>query len=344
MDTPLPGPAQARIGIIGGSGTYQLPGATVRATLDVGTPYGPPSGPVTLADVAGRTVAFLPRHGGKHSLPPQKINYRANLWALKSLGVEAVISSSAVGGLRQGFGPETFVVTDQLIDRTWGRADTFFDGTVADGVTPAGVQHLPASEPFCPTLRSHLEAALAATGPRLRPAGNGGGDQRTAVLHEGRVAWYVTGGADIISMTQYPEPVLAAELNMGFANLAFITDSDTGHDGSEPVTADAVFARLKKAQRSVLAVLEDTIAAITEDYRAAPADGSDRRRPDHGAPGHTRVRGRRPVRLLVTGGAGFIGSHIVDAALAKGWSVRVLDSLDPGLHPGPPALDSRVEL
>ena len=105
MDTPLPGPAQARIGIIGGSGTYRLPGAAVRATVDVETPYGPPSGPVTLADVGGRTVAFLPRHGGKHSLPPQKINYRANFWALKSLGVEAVISSSAVGGLRHGFGP-----------------------------------------------------------------------------------------------------------------------------------------------------------------------------------------------------------------------------------------------
>ncbi|MGY2744182.1 MTAP family purine nucleoside phosphorylase [Arthrobacter sp. UYCu723] len=258
--------AQARVGIIGGSGTYRLPGARIRATVDVGTPYGPPSGPVTLADVAGRTVAFLPRHGGEHSLPPQKINYRANLWALKSLGVEAVISSSAVGGLHEGFGPETFVVTDQLIDRTWGRTDTFFDGTVADGVTPAGVQHLPASEPFCPALRSLLGAALAAQDVRYVPQG-------TVVVVNGprfstkaESAWYVTGGADIISMTQYPEPVLAAELNMGFANLAFITDSDTGHDGSDPVTAEAVFARLKNAQRSVLAVLEATIAAIGDDY------------------------------------------------------------------------------
>ncbi len=267
--SPSPAP-KARIGIIGGSGTYELPGAEVVAAVDVETPYGPPSGTVTLADVAGRTVAFLPRHGGGHSLPPQKINYRANLWALKSLGVEAVLSSSAVGGLREGFGPDTFVVTDQLIDRTWARADTFFDGTAVDGVPAAGVQHLPASEPFCPVLRAHLAAALAANNTAYVPHG-------TVVVINGprfstkaESAWYVAGGADIISMTQYPEPLLAAELNMGFANLAYITDSDTGHDGSDPVTADAVFARLKAAQPGILAALEATIAAIGEDYRARP--------------------------------------------------------------------------
>ncbi|MBT2534280.1 MTAP family purine nucleoside phosphorylase [Arthrobacter sp. ISL-48] len=266
MEQSSSGPGTARIGIIGGSGTYRLPGATVHATVDVETPFGPPSGPVTLAHLAGRTVAFLPRHGGEHSLPPQKVNYRANLWALKSLGVQAVISSSAVGGLREGFGPDTFVVTDQLIDRTWGRSDTFFDGTVVEGVAPAGVQHLPASEPFCPALRSLLCASLAAQDLNYVPQG-------TVVVVNGprfstkaESAWYVTGGADIISMTQYPEPVLAAELNMGFANLAFITDSDTGHDGSDPVTADAVFARIKDAQRNILTVIEATVAAIGDDY------------------------------------------------------------------------------
>ncbi len=270
MEQSFAGTAQARIGIIGGSGTYGLPGAIVKDTVDVETPYGPPSGTITLAEVAGRTVAFLPRHGGGHSLPPQKINYRANLWALKSLGVEAVISSSAVGGLHEGYGPETFVVTDQLIDRTWGRADSYYDGTVADGVEPAGVQHLPASEPFCPALRAHLATALLAQDVSHVLQG-------TVVVVNGprfstkaESAWYVSGGADIISMTQYPEPLLAAELNMGFANLAFITDSDTGHDGSDPVTADAVFARLKNAQGTVLAVLEATIAAIDDDYAPRP--------------------------------------------------------------------------
>ena len=268
MDDKPQDTAQPRVGIIGGSGTYQLPGARVRATLDVETPYGRPSAPVTLAEVAGQTVAFLPRHGGGHSVPPQKINYRANLWALKSLGVEAVLSSSAVGGLRAGFGPDTFVVTDQFIDRTRGRADTYFDGTVADGVPPAGVQHLPAAEPFCPKLRSFLDTALAERGLVYAPRG-------TVVVIDGprfstkaESAWYVAGGADIISMTQYPEPVLAAELNMGFANLAYVTDSDTGHDGSEPVTAAAVFARLKNAQHHILAVLEATVRAVDTGYRA----------------------------------------------------------------------------
>lgn len=260
------GAPRARIGIIGGTGTYTLPGATTLAVLTIQTPYGPPSGPLTLAEVAGHTVVFVPRHGAGHSVPPHKINYRANLWALKSLGVEAVISSSAVGGLRAGYLPETFVVPDQLIDRTWGRADTYFDGTAPAGAEAAGVQHLPAAEPFCPRLRARLATVLSERQLPHAPAG-------TVVVINGprfstraESAWYSAAGADIISMTQYPEPVLAAELNMGFANLAYVTDSDAGHDGSEPVTAEAVFARLKNAQPDILAVLEATVAAIGDDY------------------------------------------------------------------------------
>ncbi|MFH5877430.1 S-methyl-5'-thioinosine phosphorylase [Arthrobacter sp. NA-172] len=258
------GGLHARIGVIGGSGTYRLPGAEILGQTVVDTPYGSPSGPLTLARISGRPVVFLPRHGTTHSVPPHRINYRANLWALKSLGVEAVLSSSAVGGLREGFPPGTFVVTDQFIDRTWGRADTFYDGDSSPG---AAVQHLPAAEPFCPRLRAILQRALAAKGLVYAPAG-------TVVVINGprfstraESAWYSAVGADIISMTQYPEPVLAAELNMGFANLAYITDSDTGHDGTAPVTAVAVFERLKRAQTGILSVLEETIASIGESYR-----------------------------------------------------------------------------
>jgi 5'-methylthioadenosine phosphorylase len=257
---------RARIGIIGGSGTYTFPGATEPAALTIQTPYGPTSGPLTLARVAGKAVVFVPRHGTGHSVPPQRINYRANLWALKSLGVEAVVSSSAVGGLRVGYGPETFALPDQLIDRTWGRNDTYFDGTSPAGAEPSGVQHLPAAEPFCPGLRARLATILSERKLPHAPAG-------TVVVINGprfstraESAWYAAAGADIISMTQYPEPVLAAELNMGFANLAYVTDSDTGHDGSEPVTAEAVFARLKNAQPDILAVLEATVTTIGDDY------------------------------------------------------------------------------
>ena len=272
MDQPAQDDPAARIGIIGGSGTYRLPGARVSGTVTVQTPYGPPSGPLTLAQVAGRAVVFLPRHGHRHSLPPQKINYRANIWALKSLGVEAVISSSAVGGLRAGYGPKTFVVPDQLIDRTWGRPDTFFDGAVTEGAEAPGVQHLPAAEPFCPRLRDLLARALSDRQLPHAPAGT------VVVINGPRFStraeseWYAAAGADIISMTQYPEPVLAAELNMGFANLACVTDSDTGHDGSEPVTAEAVFARIKNAQPDILAVLEATVAAMGDYVPTRPMD------------------------------------------------------------------------
>ncbi len=257
------GHLSARIGIIGGSGTERLRGSHVLDVITPDTPYGPTSGPVTLTTVGGRTVAFLARHGSGHALPPQQINYRANFWALKSLGVEAIISSSAVGGLRPGYAPETFVLTDQLIDRTGGRQDTYFDGSL-----PTGVRHLPAADPFCSVLRGHLHEALSAQGLEFRAEG-------TVVVINGprfstraESAWYVSGGADIISMTQYPEPVLAAELNMGFANLAYVTDSDTGHDGSAPVTAEAVFDRLNRAQPDILAVLESAVGALEDGYRA----------------------------------------------------------------------------
>jgi 5'-methylthioadenosine phosphorylase len=255
-----------RIGIIGGSGTYRLPGAEVLGQVSIDTPYGPPSGPLTLARVAGRVVAFLPRHGAGHSVPPHRINYRANIWALKSLGVEAVISSSAVGGLREGYPPDTFVVPDQFIDHTHGRSETYYEGSPTDGAPDAGVQHLPAADPFCPRLRILLREALSSRAQPYSPIG-------TVVVINGprfstraESACYVAAGADIISMTQYPEPVLAAELNMGFANLAYITDSDIGHDGTAPVTAEMVFERLKNAQPRILSVLESAISGIDDNY------------------------------------------------------------------------------
>ncbi len=195
-------------------------------------------------------VAFLSRHGRGHRIPPQQINYRANLRALKSLGVRAVISSAAVGGLVPGQRTDSFAVPDQFLDRTWGRADTFYDGSL-----PTGVQHLPAAEPFCPQLRRLLAAALERQGEVFQP------DATVAVINGPRFstraesAALVQAGAHLISMTQYPEPVLAAELNMGFATRAFITDADTGHDGSEPVRAELVLRRLAAAKPRILAVL-----------------------------------------------------------------------------------------
>lgn len=258
--------AQPGLGIIGGSGLYRLPGADVISSEQVDTPYGPTSAPVTLARLGGRDVAFLPRHGTTHALPPHRINYRANVWALASVGVRAVLSSAAVGSLAPDQRPGRFAVVTDLLDRTSGRADTFYDGG-----NDAGVQHLQTTQVWCPVLRGALVAALRRHDEEYRDRAvlaviNGprfAGEAESAALRDA--------GADLVSMTQYPEAVLAAELNLGYATLAYITDADTGHDGSEPVSAQLVFDRLAAAQERVLAVLGTVAADWDAGYRSPQA-------------------------------------------------------------------------
>lgn len=253
--------ARADVGLIGGSGLYRLDGVNILATLIIDTPYGPPSSPVTLAELSGRTLAFLTRHGAGHSVAPHLVNYRANIWALKSLGVRAVVSSSAVGGIGTGYQPGDFVVPDQVIDRTHGRADTFYSGTTG------GVQHLPAADPFCSELRKYLADALGRLDESFHQDGTVVVVQGPRFSTRAESAWFAAAGGHVISMTQYPEPMLAAELNMGFATLAFVTDSDVGRDGEASVDAQTVFARLKEAQPRVVAAISRVIESLSADYR-----------------------------------------------------------------------------
>ncbi|MEV4688623.1 MTAP family purine nucleoside phosphorylase [Microbacterium sp. LWH3-1.2] len=225
------------------------------------TPYGPPSSPITVGVFGGTHVAFLARHGAGHTIPPHRVNYRANLWALASLGVSAVIGSSAVGSLTPDLPPDTFVVPDQLIDRTRARADTFFDGS--------GVQHLAFADPFDADIRRLLVDALTARDERFAPTGT------TVVIAGPRFStraeargWRML-GADIVNMTQYPEAALAAELNLGYASLSFVTDADTGHGADdEAVTAEVVFRRLSAARERITGTLADAVATLPEDYAA----------------------------------------------------------------------------
>jgi 5'-methylthioadenosine phosphorylase len=152
----------ANIGVIGGSGLYELFAPGTADEIDVPTPFGATSSPITIGTMAGKRVAFLTRHGREHSVAPHRINHRANLWALRSLGVRAIVSSSAVGGLHPDYAPGTFVVTDQLIDRTWGRSDTFFEDAV---------QHLSFADPFDPVLRRAAVDAVAGLDVPFRPTG-----------------------------------------------------------------------------------------------------------------------------------------------------------------------------
>jgi 5'-methylthioadenosine phosphorylase len=259
--------APPTIGVIGGSGLYTLlDGAD---EIDVDTPYGAASDRIAVGSLAGRRVAFLPRHGRGHTLPPHRINYRANIWALRSLGVERVIAPCAVGSLRAELAPGTVVVCDQFVDRTAGRRDTFFDGPE--------VAHLGAAEPYCAELRplasrAARDAALVVADRGTVVVVNG---PRFSTRAESRM--YAGMGFDLVNMTQYPEIVLARELGLCYVSLALVTDWDAGLEGEpavKPVTIDevlAVFARTMHTVRAALRLLvEATPATRTCDCGNAP--------------------------------------------------------------------------
>ncbi|MFE9423688.1 S-methyl-5'-thioadenosine phosphorylase [Kitasatospora sp. NPDC006697] len=268
------GIARAEIGVIGGSGLYALLDEVTE--VRVGTPYGAPSDSVFLGEIAGRTVAFLPRHGRDHRLPPHRINYRANLWALHSLGVRQVVGPCAVGGLRPEFGPGTLVVPDQFVDRTSGRVQTFYDGLpLPDGTEPE-VVHVPMADPYCPAGRS---AALAAARAQAWEPVDGG----TLVVIEGprfstraESRWYTDNGWSVVGMTGHPEAVLARELGLCYTSLALVTDLDAGVEEGEGVTHQEVlevFARNVDRLRGVLFKAVEALPATRDCLCSHALDG-----------------------------------------------------------------------
>jgi 5'-methylthioadenosine phosphorylase len=247
----------AEIAVIGGSGFYEMFDRPEELYLD--TPWGYPSGPVTLGSVGGRLVAFLARHGRGHEKAPDRVNYRANLWALHQLGVKRVIGACAVGSLRADLRPGDFVVLDQLVDLTRGRADTYLDPEpVRPGLEHLAVEHVGFADPYCPELGRVLQrdgvhpggTVVVIPGPRF------------ATRAESN--WYRSQGWDVVNMTQYPEAYLARELGMCYAGLALVTDHDTGREGDpdvEAVTMDSVLAVLaanvERARNLLLAALPE---------------------------------------------------------------------------------------
>ena len=273
----------APIGVIAGSGLYELFAPGTRSS-DIATPYGPTSAPIALGEIGGRDVAFLTRHGAGHSVPPHRINYRANIWALRSLGVKALLTFSAVGGLRARCAPGQFVLSDQIIDRTHGRPDTFFDGEV---LAMTGVQHLAAAQPFCPRLRGFAAEALRGAGEDFHPTGTVVVIQGPRFSTAAESRWFRSIGGDTVNMTQYPETMLAAELGMGVVNLSFVTDSDAGvaedstdmgetvgeNSGADVVHHQLVLQRMAAAQPRIKAAIAAIVAGIAADYE--PASGID---------------------------------------------------------------------
>lgn len=245
------------VGIIGGSGFYDF--VDDATAVDFDTPYGEPSAPITVGTVAGHRVAFLPRHGRHHEYVAHRVPFRANVWAMASLGVRTVVGPCSCGSLQPELHPGDFVVVDQLVDRTWGRPGTFYDRGAPEG-SPGFDQplhHQAFADPYDPELRAALVAACAATGVTAHDGGamvviNG---PRFSTRAES--SWFRQMGWSVVNMTGMPEAVLAAEAGMRYASIALVTDYDAGVDGHEPVTMDAVLA----VMRDNIERLRDVLAA-----------------------------------------------------------------------------------
>lgn len=217
---------KAEIGVFGGSGFYDF--VDVLEEVKVETPYGSPSAVITIGEVGGKRVAFMPRHGRDHSLPPHKINYRANVWAFKALGIQRVICPCAAGSLQKHVKPGDFVLCDQYVDRTNGRADTFYDGPITT--------HVSAADPYSEELRKLAIQAASDVGITCHENGTIVVIQGPRFSTRSESKWFRDQGWEVINMTQYPEVHLVKELEMDPLNISLITDYDTGVEGVPPVS------------------------------------------------------------------------------------------------------------
>jgi 5'-methylthioadenosine phosphorylase len=247
---------EARIGVIGGSGLYQIEGLSDIKQVKLTTPFGEPSDIITIGTLQNVRVAFLPRHGQGHRISPSELPARANIYALKSLGVEHIISVSAVGSLEETIHPLDLVIPDQLIDRTKSRVNTFFgQGLVA---------HVGFADPFCPTLARILNETAKTAEANVH-------DRGTCVVIEGPAFstraesfLYRSWGANIVGMTALPEAKLAREAEICYATLAFVTDYDCWHHSEETVTVEMVIANLQKSAQIAKNIVKKAVAQIPE--------------------------------------------------------------------------------
>ncbi len=240
--------------VIGGTGLYNFPGLqnVEKRTLD--TPYGAPSDAVTLGELNGKRVAFLARHASGHSIPPHRINYRANVWALHSLGVKRLVGVNAVGGIREDMGPRTLIVPDQLIDYTHGRYTSFCD---ADG---AKVEHVDMTEPYRPVLRAALLAAAKRAGIAVIDGGCHGITQGPRLETAAEVKKLRRDGCDLVGMTSMPEAALARELHIDYACLAMVANWAAGCGGQAEIMENEVFEHLKHTAAQLPSIIAALLA------------------------------------------------------------------------------------
>lgn len=246
----------ADIGVFGGSGFYSLLDNVQELTIE--TPYGRTSDSIFLAEYEGKRVAFLPRHGRHHTIPPHQINYRANVWAMKSLGVRYLLSPCAVGSLQTDREPEHFVVCDQYVDRTNGRMDTFFEGPE--------VHHVSSADPYCPHLRHIAIDVIREQGIPVHASGTLVVIQGPRFSSKAESRWFTQMGWSVVGMTGYPEAYLALEQEIAVVNISLVTDYDSGLVGDvPPVTSAEVYAVFKRNSERIKGVVLEMIKRIPLD-------------------------------------------------------------------------------
>lgn len=256
--------ATAEVGVFGGSGFYQFLDDVEE--VEVETPYGKPSAPATIGTIGDRRVAFIPRHGRRHELPPHRIPFRANVWAMRELGVRRIIGPNACGALKAELELGEFVVCDQFVDRTSGRADTFYDGPKTT--------HVSVADPYCPDLRALLVETARELGIRAREGGTVVVIQGPRFSTRAESRWFQDAGWDVINMTAYPEGYLARELELCYANISMVTDHDVGVGGHEPVSNEVVietFNRNLERLRELLFAVIPKIPPQPEEHLCATA-------------------------------------------------------------------------
>lgn len=241
-------------GIIGGSGLTQLSSLDDVRREVVRTPYGEPSGPLTCGQINGVSVVFLARHGYGHTIPPHQVNYRANIWALKEMGVTEVVSVASVGGIRADLGPGRVIVPDQLIDYTWGRGSTYFEGEKP-------VTHIDFTQPYTGTMRARILAAAVTAGVAALDGGVYASTQGPRLETAAEINRLERDGADMVGMTGMPEAALARELGLSYATIAVVVNHAAGRaDSREGIHLDAIDAVLRESMVRVRSIIEKLVS------------------------------------------------------------------------------------
>lgn len=260
---PFDSSREIRIGVFGGSGFYALFESALD-TVAVHTPYGAPSDSVTIGTIADVPVAFIPRHGRQHIFPPHQINYRANLWAMSQLGVTRILGPNAAGSLQPSVRPGDFVICDQFVDRTTGRAATFYDGP--------RVVHISTADPYCPELRMQAASSARDLGIEVHESGTVVVIQGPRFSTRAESHWFSRQGWQVVNMTQYPEVALARELGMCYVNISLITDFDAGLDQEEGVEVTDILQVMAANNDRLRALIQRLVPRIPVQRSCSCAD------------------------------------------------------------------------